>query len=67
MKFFSGKKGYEKMENKKGIKEEILRLEKKIEELKSRMPAHSVPIEMMQELEDLEDELMLKRGNRHNR
>jgi len=40
---------------------EILALEKKIEELKKRMPAHSIPIEMMQELEDLEDELSVKK------
>ena len=55
-----------KMEDKIGIKEEILRLEKKIEELKSRMPAHSVPIEMMQELEDLEDALSLKKRELNN-
>jgi len=40
---------------------EVLALEKKIEELKKRMPAHSIPIEMMQELEDLEDELSAKK------
>ena len=49
------------MENKKGIKEEILGLEKKIEELKGRIPAHSVPVTMLQELEDLEEELSLKK------
>ena len=40
---------------------EVLALEKKIEKLKKRMPAHSIPIEMMQELEDLEDELSAKK------
>ena len=49
------------METEKGFKEEIEALEKKIEELKKRMPAHSIPIEMMQELEDLEDELTAKK------
>ena len=37
-----------------GLKKEILAIEKKIEELKKRMPTHSIPIEMMQELEDLD-------------
>lgn len=54
------------MEKKKGIKEEILRLEKEIEELKGRIPAHSVPVEMLQELEDLEDELDLKKRELNN-
>lgn len=35
----------------------IIELEKKIKELKDRMPAHSIPVAMMQELEDLEEEL----------
>ena len=43
------------------LEKEVLVLEKKIEELKKRMPAHSVPIDMMQELEDLEDELSTKK------
>ncbi|MGA1796071.1 MAG: hypothetical protein ACMUIL_09450 [bacterium] len=43
------------MENKEGIKEDILRLERELAELKARMPAHSVPVAMLQELEDLED------------
>jgi len=49
------------MKNNKGIKEEIVSLEHKIKELKARIPAHSVPVKMLQELEDLEDELSLKR------
>jgi len=32
-------------------------LEKQIEELKSRWPAHSVPAAMLQQLDDLEEEL----------
>ena len=35
----------------------IRELEDKIEELKKRWPAHSVPPAMMQELDDLEEEL----------
>lgn len=35
----------------------IKELEKQIEELKSRWPAHSVPPTMLQQLEDLEEEL----------
>ena len=54
------------METENELKKEILALEKKIEELKKRMPAHSIPIEMMQELEDLEDELNAKRGKLNN-
>ena len=49
-----------------GLKEKILAIEKKIKELKKRMPAHSVPIEMMQELEDLEDELSTKKRKLNN-
>ncbi len=54
------------METKNELKEEILALEKTIEELKKRMPAHSVPIEMMQELEDLEEELSAKKRKLNN-
>lgn len=35
----------------------IQELEAKIEDLKKRWPAHSVPPMMMQELDDLEEEL----------
>ncbi len=38
-------------------KERIAQLEKEIQELKARLPAHSVPAAMIIELEDLEDEL----------
>ena len=37
--------------------ERIRDLEAKIDDLKKRWPAHSVPPMMMQELDDLEDEL----------
>ena len=36
---------------------EITRLEKKIAELKARLPKHSVPPAMLMELEELEEEL----------
>ena len=42
--------------------EEIARLEKKIAELKARLPKHSVPPAMLMELEELEDELETLRG-----
>jgi hypothetical protein len=35
----------------------IAEMEKKIKGLKERMPAHSIPVTMMLELEDLEEEL----------
>jgi hypothetical protein len=38
-------------------KERVEQLEKEIEELKARLPKHSVPAAMIMELEDLEDEL----------
>jgi hypothetical protein len=46
--------------------ERITRLEKEIEELKARLPKHSVPAAMIIELEDLEDELerLQQKGSR---
>jgi hypothetical protein len=45
---------------------QIAQLEAQIDELKARLPKHSVPPAMILELEDLEDELrmMKARGNR---
>lgn len=37
--------------------EEINELERRIKELKNRLPAHSVKPQMIRELEDLEEEL----------
>ena len=37
----------------------IAELEKQIKELEKRMPAHSIPMGLMQELEDREEELEL--------
>jgi hypothetical protein len=44
----------------------IAQLEDQIEQLKARLPAHSVPAAMIIELEDLEDELdaLRARGTR---
>jgi len=42
----------------------IAELEGKIKELKSRLPAHSIPVSMIQELEVLEEQLkLLKKGD----
>ena len=40
----------------------IKEIEEKIAELKARIPAHSVPPSMWQELEELEEELEKARG-----
>jgi len=45
--------------------EKIKELEEKIAELKRRWPAHSVKLEMVRELEELEEELA--REKRHPR
>jgi len=49
------------MEDRKRLEEEISKLEKKIEELKARIPAHSTSVEMAQELDDLENDLEKKK------
>ncbi len=38
-------------------KEKVSEIEEKIADLKARWPAHSVPLSMWQQLEELEDEL----------
>jgi len=45
----------------------IQELEAKIEDLKKRWPAHSVPPMMMQELDNLEDELAKAMKQAHQR
>ena len=37
--------------------EKIKELEEKLDELRTRWPAHSVPVSMWQQLEELEEEL----------
>ncbi|MGA1843903.1 MAG: histidine kinase [bacterium] len=49
------------MENESDLHEEIVMLEKEIAELKARMPAHSIPVAMLQQLEDLEEALDSKK------
>jgi hypothetical protein len=47
--------------------ERIVQLEKEIQELKARLPKHSVPAAMIIELEELEDELQtLQAKTRHD-
>ena len=43
-------------------KEKIEELERKISELRNRIPPHSVPPRMLEELEDLEEELERLKG-----
>ena len=42
----------------RSLDEQIAELEARIEDLKARLPAHSVPASMLIELEDLEDALV---------
>ena len=39
------------------LEKRIAELEKRLEDARARLPKHSVPMSMMMELEDLEDEL----------
>lgn len=45
------------MNNQKKIKTEIKEIEEQIEGLKNKIPAHSINIEMMKNLEELENKL----------
>ena len=47
--------------NKKQLIEEIKEIERKVEELKKSIPIHSSKVSMMQELEDLEEKLNVKK------
>ncbi|MBT4511929.1 MAG: histidine kinase [Chloroflexi bacterium] len=42
--------------------EKIEGLERKITEMRSRIPPHSVPPRMLEELEDMEEELVRLKG-----
>lgn len=44
-------------------RERIAELEERIQDLRTRLPKHSVPAAMLVELEDLEDELAELRAN----
>ncbi len=55
-------RGY-RVDTKRAMDDERVReLEKKIEDLQSRLPAHSIPPRMIEELEDLEEELEAARA-----
>lgn len=43
------------------LEDEIRKLEGEIKEKEAAMPAHSVKVQMVQEIEDLEEELNIKR------
>ncbi len=46
----------------------IKEMEQKIAELKARLPEHSVPVSMLLQLEELEDDLeQAKRGENHEK
>ena len=46
----------------------IKEIEQKIAELKARLPAHSAPVSMLLELEELEDDLeAVKKGENHEK
>jgi len=45
----------------------VKELEEKLADLKARWPAHSVPLSMWQELEDLEEELEKAKRDAENR
>ena len=45
------------MRNKDEILKEIVELEKKVMDLEARIPPHSIPVELLQELEDAQEEL----------
>lgn len=45
------------MRTKDEILKEIVELEKKVSDLEVRIPPHSIPVELLQELEDAQEEL----------
>ncbi len=55
------------MQDRKEIEEALIRVEEKIQEIRSRLPAHSTKTSMMMALLDLEDEahLLRQRLNRY--
>jgi hypothetical protein len=42
------------------MNEEIIRLKRLIEDLKKRLPAHSIPPSMMAELDEMEEKLAIE-------
>lgn len=45
------------MRTKDEILKEIVELEKNVRDLEARIPSHSIPVELLQELEDVQEEL----------
>jgi len=45
------------MRTKDEILKEIVELEKNVRDLEARIPSHSIPVELLQELEDAQEEL----------
>lgn len=45
------------MRTKDEILKEIVELEKNVRDLEARIPPHSIPVELLQELEDVQEEL----------
>lgn len=45
------------MRTKDEILKEIVELEKNVRDLEARIPPHSIPVELLQELEDAQEEL----------
>jgi len=45
------------MKNREKLLREVAELEKKVKDLESRIPPHSIPVDLLQELEDAEEEL----------
>ena len=48
------------------MNERIEAIKKQIEDLKKRLPAHSIPPSMMAELDELEEQLTLEIKKQHN-
>ena len=48
------------------MNERIEAIKKQIEDLKKRLPAHSIPPSMMAELDELEEQLALEIKKQHN-
>ncbi|MBA7601561.1 hypothetical protein ES703_08637 [subsurface metagenome] len=45
------------MRTKDEILKEIVELEKNVRDLEARIPPHSIPVELLQKLEDVQEEL----------
>lgn len=48
------------------LKATIAELERRLEDLKARLPAHSIPPNMIAELDDLDEQLAIARARMQN-